>query len=78
MFRLTVSRSAAGKVSGGNGGGVHPFPFRTRKLSSPAPTILDGQLSGKIGSRQIIVQQGPPLFERGAFFCLSAVECRYA
>ncbi len=29
---------------------VHPFPSRTRKLSSSAPTILCGQLHGKIGS----------------------------
>jgi hypothetical protein len=40
-------------ISGGYRGGVHPFPFRTRKLSSPAPKILDEQLSGKIGHRQI-------------------------
>jgi len=28
---------------------VHPFPSRTRKLSSSAPMILRGQLRGKIG-----------------------------
>ena len=28
---------------------VHPFPFRTRKLSSFVPTILGGKLPGKIG-----------------------------
>ena len=28
---------------------VHPFPSRTRKLSSSAPMILCGQLHGKIG-----------------------------
>ena len=31
---------------------VHPFPFRTRKLSSFAPKILGGQLPGKIGRCQ--------------------------
>ena len=31
---------------------VHPFPSRTRKLSSPAPKILDWRRSGKIGFRQ--------------------------
>src|SRR5207245_9940990 len=31
---------------------VHPFPSRTRKLSSSAPTILWGQPHGKIGSRR--------------------------
>ena len=30
----------------------HPFPSRTRKLSSPAPKILRGQPFGKIGRRQ--------------------------
>jgi hypothetical protein len=44
-------------LSGGYRGGVHPFPFRTRKLSSPAPKILDEQLSGKIGHRQINVKK---------------------
>ena len=28
---------------------VHPFPFRTRKLSSPVPTILARRRAGKIG-----------------------------
>src|SRR2546423_7781129 len=32
----------------------HPFPSRTRKLSSPAPKILGGQLPGKIGRRRDI------------------------
>ena len=31
---------------------LHPFPSRTRKLSSPAPKILRGQPFGKIGRRQ--------------------------
>ena len=31
---------------------VHPFPFRTRKLSSPVPTILAWRRAGKIGQRQ--------------------------
>jgi hypothetical protein len=30
----------------------HPFPSRTRKLSSPAPKILRGQPFGNIGRRQ--------------------------
>ena len=33
---------------------VHPFPFRTRKLSSAVPTILDWRRSGKIGQSQHI------------------------
>src|SRR4026209_2065288 len=31
---------------------LHPFPSRTRKLSSPAPKILGGPLPGKIGRRR--------------------------
>ena len=52
FFRLQA-RDLYLTISGGYRGGVHPFPFRTRKLSSPAPKILDEQLSGKIGHRQI-------------------------
>src|SRR3546814_9208127 len=36
----------------------HPFPSRTRKLSSPAPKILGGQLPGKIGRRRDICFPG--------------------
>ena len=32
--------------------GSHPFPFRTRPLSPPAPKILGAKASGKIGRRQ--------------------------
>ena len=31
---------------------VHPFPFRTRQLSSPVPKILAWQRAGKIGQCQ--------------------------
>src|SRR5439155_6708699 len=30
----------------------HPFPFRTRQLSSASPMILRGQLRGKVGRRR--------------------------
>ena len=32
--------------------GKHPVPFRTRKLSPPAPKILTRELVGKIGRCQ--------------------------
>jgi hypothetical protein len=32
--------------------GSHPFPSRTRSLSPPAPTILQGQPCGTIGRRR--------------------------
>jgi hypothetical protein len=38
----------------------HPFPSRTRKLSSPAPKILRGQPFGKIGRRQDFCVSGFP------------------
>ncbi len=37
---------------------VHPFPSRTRKLSSSAPMILEGQPSGKIGRRRFTRPHG--------------------
>ena len=42
---------------------IHPFPFRTRKLSSPSPMIL--RRSGKVGRRQIFKEANSmslPLF----------------
>ena len=39
----------------------HPFPSRTRKLSSPAPKILRGQPFGKIGRRQDFCVSGAGL-----------------
>ena len=44
----------------------HPFPSRTRKLSSPAPKILRGQPFGKIGRRQDFCVSGPGVRARGA------------
>ena len=41
---------------------VHPFPFRTRKLSSLLPKILVWRRAGKIGSantKGLICQTGP-------------------
>ena len=40
--------------------GVHPFPYRTRQLSPPGPTILPGQPGGKIGRRQDYIYQSHP------------------
>ena len=33
--------------------GLHPFPFRTRRLSLKEPMILQGKPCGKVGRRQI-------------------------
>ena len=40
---------------GGYSSGVHLFPFRTEKLSPPAPMIL--QLCGKVGCRQNLIRR---------------------
>ncbi len=32
--------------------GVHPVPSRTRQLSPPAPMVLEGRPSGRVGHRQ--------------------------
>ena len=44
---------------------VHPFPFRTRKLSSAVATILVWRRTGKIAQRQHLVSdfnaEGPPV-----------------
>ena len=39
--------------------GVHLFPFRTEKLSPPAPMVLQGKPCGRVGRRRIIWQKGP-------------------
>src|SRR6266851_9675430 len=39
---------------------VHPFPSRTRSLSSSAPMILWGQPHGKIGRRRFTCSHGRP------------------
>ena len=47
---------------------VHPFPFRTRKLSSPMPKILVWRRTGKIGQCQhLAVRQMPGCF---LFICI--------
>ena len=33
--------------------GPHPFPFRTRSLSPPAPMVLHGRLCGRVGRCRI-------------------------
>src|SRR3990170_923227 len=53
---------------------LHPFPSRTRKLSSPAPKILGGQPPGKIGRRRDIHYVSPVGFAGGAVGILRVVE----
>src|SRR5436309_10485590 len=44
----------------------HPFPFRTRKLSPPAPMVLGGRPPGRVGRRRIILNEKRPF--RGPLF----------
>src|SRR6266540_6599845 len=46
--------------------GVHLFPFRTEKLSPPAPMVLGGQPPGRVGRRRITFRLGVP--DSGPFF----------
>ncbi len=46
--------------------GTHPVPFRTRKLSPPAPMVLPWRRGGRVGRRRDIVNEGPPV-RRGPF-----------
>ena len=39
--------------------GIHPFPFRTRKLSLPAPMVLGGRPPGRVGRRQNFSEGAP-------------------
>ena len=51
------------KVSVAIAVGSHPFPFRTRKLSPPAPMVLGERSPGRVGRRRISHAEGAP---RGA------------
>ncbi len=43
----------------------HPFPFRTRKLSPPAPMVLGRRLPGRVGRRRNALGTRPPGDVRG-------------
>ena len=40
--------------------GSHPFPFRTRKLSPPAPMVLGWRRPGRVGRRRDFARSGEP------------------
>ena len=44
----------------------HPFPFRTRKLSSSAPMVLHGRPCGRVGRRRIL-NFSPSIYFEGLF-----------
>ena len=48
--------------------GKHLFPFRTEKLSPPAPMVLPGRLGGRVGRRPLFSSRSPrPGHWTGAF-----------
>ena len=52
------ARHALSQVSVVIAAGKHLFPFRTEKLSPPAPMVLGGQPPGRVGRRRIIFARG--------------------
>ncbi len=49
--------------------GFHPFPFRTRKLSPPAPMVLHARVCGRVGRCPIKTKApAPPCESTGVFY----------
>ena len=48
----------------------HPFPSRTRQLSSSAPMVLLGRPGGRVGRRREHILS-PDLYDSGLFFFLA-------
>src|SRR5579872_4299733 len=49
--------------------GKHPFPFRTRQLSPPAPMVLGGRPPGRVGRRRDFALTRPTA-DRGGPRCI--------
>jgi hypothetical protein len=47
--------------------GKHPFPFRTRQLSPPAPMVLGGRPPGRVGRRRDFSRNPLRASARGGF-----------
>src|SRR5262249_45824487 len=45
--------------------GPHPFPFRTRQLSPPAPLALGGRSPRRVGRRRVFSEGPPALYGAG-------------
>ena len=54
---LVVSTARAQRISVAMAAGTHPFPFRTRQLSPPAPMVLGLRNPGRVGRRRINLKQ---------------------
>src|SRR5688572_8566749 len=60
--------------------GIHLFPFRTEKLSPPAPMVLRGRPRGRVGRRPFFVSSTPSSMACEQFSTLqpSASACQHA
>src|SRR5438477_2797815 len=69
----SMGRAAGGgsPVSVAIAEGRHPVPFRTRKLSLPAPMVLPWRRGGGVGRRRDIFEPEPP--SGGSVRCGAAV-----
>ena len=47
--------------------GIHLFPFRTEKLSPPAPMVLPGRPGGRVGRRPLNHPMAPWTLSAGPF-----------
>ena len=48
-----IAAAGASTISAVIAAGIHLFPFRTEKLSPPAPMVLGGQPPGRVGRRPV-------------------------
>ena len=53
-------------------GRLHPIPFRTRKLSSLGPMVLQAIVCGRVGRCQILIEAS---WKHGASFFLTDGGC---
>ncbi len=57
--RMAVVRAKSARFPVAIAAERHPFPFRTRKLSPPAPMVLGGWPPGRVGRRRDFSRQCP-------------------
>ena len=55
---------------------IHLFPFRTEKLSPPAPMVLGAQAPGRVGRRPVFAQDQDPRV--GILIVRSGEDARFA
>ena len=77
MRALLMSARAPLTLSAVIAAGIHLFPFRTEKLSPPAPMVLGAQAPGRVGRRRLSSRRAARQVAPSAFGAVSAsVELR--